>query len=135
MKVLVDTNVVLDVLLDRFPFRDAASRILAEVERGSLVGVLGATTLTTIHYLVEKASGEEQARVAVRDLVSLFQIAPVDREVLERAVNSPITDFEDAVLHEAGVLAKVDAVVTRDPSGFHAGTLPVLSPQELRATF
>ncbi|HKI00558.1 MAG TPA: PIN domain-containing protein [Thermoanaerobaculia bacterium] len=133
MKVLFDTNVVLDVLLDRHPFRDAAAELIARVERKELTGVLGATTLTTLYYLVAKASGKEAALSAVRDVLSLFHIAAVDKKVLSGAVESSIKDFEDAVLIEAGALEDVDAVVTRDPAGFQDGRLRVLSPQQLQA--
>jgi predicted nucleic acid-binding protein len=131
VKVLFDTNVVLDVLLDRQPFRDTAAQLIARVERKELTGVLGATTLTTLYYLVAKASGKAAARSAVRDVISLFEIAAVDKKVLLRAVESPIDDFEDAVLAEAGTLEDVDAVVTRDPDGFEDSALRVLSPQKL----
>jgi predicted nucleic acid-binding protein len=133
VKVLFDTNVVLDVLLDRAPFRETAAQLVARVERDEVTGVLGATTLTTIYYLVAKASGKDTARSAVRDLLDLFQIAAVDRRVLAEAVESPIKDLEDAVLVEAGLLEAVDAVVTRDPEDFRNGALRIFSPQELNA--
>jgi predicted nucleic acid-binding protein len=100
----------------------------------SLVGVLGATTLTTIYYLVAKAAGGQAARSTVRSLIDLFEIAAVDRKALKDAIDSPLVDFEDAVLLEAGVAVDVDAIVTRDPDGFRADRLPVLSPRQLNET-
>jgi predicted nucleic acid-binding protein len=135
VKVLFDTNVVLDVLLDRPLFRDTAVQLIARVERKELEGVLGATTLTTIYYLVAKALGRPAAHLAIRDLIELFQIAAVDHQVLARAADSPVKDFEDAVLSEAGLATGVEAVVTRDPEGFRDSRLLVLSPQQLDATF
>jgi predicted nucleic acid-binding protein len=132
VKVLFDTNIVLDVLLDRQPFREESAQAMARVERGELVGVLGATTLTTIYYLVAKAAGGQAARSTVRSLIDLFEIALVDKKALKNAIDSPMADFEDAVLFEAGVAFEVDAVVTRDPDGFRAGRLPVLSPRQLQ---
>lgn len=134
MKVLFDTNVVLDVLLDRQPFRASAAQLVARVERQEIVGVLGATTLTTIYYLVSKASGKQQARAAVQNLLKLFQVAPVDHTVLESAAESLIGDFEDAVLHDAGRAAQVDALLTRNGRDFTKGSLLILSPQELQQT-
>lgn len=133
MKVLFDTNVVLDVVLNREPFSAPASRLMGRVERGELVGILGATTVTTVHYLVTKAAGREGALQVIQELLRLFQVAPVDSTVLELAAASPFEDYEDAVLHEAGRLVRVDAVVTRDPQGFRRATLLVLSPEELEA--
>lgn len=132
MKVLFDTNVVLDVVLSRPPFHETAAQLVAQVELGKLAGALGATTLTTIYYLTAKVSGKAQARATVKSLVALFEIAPVDRDVLTRAADGPLADFEDAVLHEAGVALGVDAIVTRDPQGFRGGSLPIFSPEELK---
>ena len=78
MRVLFDTNVILDVLLNRKPFHDSAAPLFAKVEHGDLTGVLGATTLTTIHYLMAKALGKAVARTTVRKLIKLFHVAAVD---------------------------------------------------------
>ncbi len=134
MRILFDTNVVLDVVLKRQPFLAPAARLAGRVERKELEGVLGATTLTTIFYLVEKAMGTNVARETVRDLLALFQIAKVDQQVLESAVASPLEDFEDAVLLEAGRTVGVDVLVTRNADDFREATLLVLSPEELEAS-
>jgi predicted nucleic acid-binding protein len=134
MKALFDTNVVLDVLLDRRPFSAPATHLFAKLEMAQLGGLLGATTLTTVHYVIAKARGRETASSAVRRLLQLFEIAVVDRQVLELAAGSSFEDFEDAVLHEAGRLGGADFLVTRDPTDFSRASLPVLSPEELLAT-
>jgi predicted nucleic acid-binding protein len=131
LKVLFDTNVVLDVVLRRGPFYEVAAQAVARVERHELEGVLGATTLTTLYYLVAKASGKLKARATVQSLIEIFEIAPVDRDILARAASGAFADYEDAVLYEAGLAVGAEALVTRDPDGFRAGRLPVLSPQEL----
>jgi hypothetical protein len=69
----------------------------------------------------------------MRDLLRLFEVAPVSRTVLDSALALGFYDFEDAVLHEAGRLAGTRAIVTRDPSGFSAATLRVYSPDVLIA--
>lgn len=131
MKVLFDTNVVLDVLLDRAPFSAKAAGLFGRVERGELSGFLCASTVTTIHYLVGTAAGRDQAAQMIARLLVLFEIAPVNRLVLETALAAGFTDFEDAVLHEAAGHAGVQAIVTRDPKGYLLATLPVFSPDEL----
>lgn len=122
---------MLDVLLDRRPHSPVSSPLVGLVEVGALEGFLGATTMTTLHYLVGKALGRAAADQAVRDLLVIFDIAGVDRAVLDAATGLP--DFEDAVLHEAGKLAGCDLVVTRDVAGFTGGSLPVSTPLELLA--
>jgi predicted nucleic acid-binding protein len=101
MKVLFDTNVILDVLLDRSPFADDASCLLSQVERSEIVGFICAATVTIIHYLAAKVLGSKAASIHIQSLLSLFIIAPVNRLVLENAEKSKFKDFEDAVMHEA----------------------------------
>lgn len=130
MRVLFDTNVVLDLLLDRPPWSATAAELLARVEGGSLDGYLGATTLTTIYYLATKTVGAEAARQHVGGLLALCQVAAVDRAVLAKALALGFGDFEDAVLHEAARSVGAEAIVTRDPRGFRKGKLLVLTPEE-----
>ena len=131
MKVLFDTNVILDVLLDREPFVEDASYLLSKVERTEITGFLGATTITTIHYLIKKSLGPKEAIQHVQALLSLFEVAPVNRLVLENALNPKFTDFEDSVLHEAACHAGAEYIVTRDISGFKKSTIPMYTPGEL----
>lgn len=133
MNILFDTNVILDALLDREPWVEAAVTLFDRVESGSPVGHLGATTVTTIHYIARRNVGTSAADAMMRDLLLLFEVAPVNRAVLEGALALGFDDFEDAVLHEAGRLAGTQAIVTRDPSGFSAATLRVYDPEALVA--
>ena len=131
MKVLFDTNVVLDLLLDRAPFSEASARVLSRVEAGELVGYLCATTVTTIHYLASKPLGAQRAIAEVRKLLALFEIAPVNRPILENALDSGFSDFEDSVLHAAACLVGAEAIVTRNESDFSRSEIPVYSPEEM----
>ncbi len=130
MRVLLDTNVVLDLLLDRQPWSKTAAKLLSRVESGTLDGYLGATTVTTIYYLAAKAVGAKAARQEIQKLLALCAVAPVNRPVLESAFQLEFADFEDAVLHEAARQVGAEAVVTRDPRGFKKATLSVLTPDE-----
>jgi len=130
LRVLFDTNVIVDLLLNRVPFADAAASLTAHVERGRLSGVVCATTITTVHYLVAKAVGSGAARAEVGKLLDLFEVAPVTRAVLESALEHRMGDFEDAVVHESAREASVEAIVTRDLGDFASGDLAVYSPAE-----
>ena len=131
MKVLFDTNVILDVLLDRQPHVEASAEALSRAESGDLNGYLCATTITTLHYLTAKTLGAAQAAIHIRRLLALCEIAPVHRPVLETALESGFTDFEDAVLHESARQVASDAIVTRNPRHFKKSLLPVYTPEEL----
>lgn len=131
MRAVFDTNVVLDLLLDRQPWSEEAAELFARVETGELEGYLCATTVTTIHYLATRAVGRSQARREIRKLLSLFDVAPVHRPVLDAAIELDFEDFEDAVLYEASRQVSAGVIVTRDVRGFSSARLPVLSPKAL----
>jgi predicted nucleic acid-binding protein len=133
VRLLFDTNVVLDVLLEREPFAAPAAALLSEVESGRLTGFVCATTVTTIHYLATKVIGRVRARKEIRKLLSIVEVAGVNRGVLEEALESEVPDFEDAVLCATARQASAQAVVTRDPRDFKGSVLPVYSPQEALA--
>lgn len=131
MKVLFDTNVILDVLLQREPHVAASANLLSRAETGEVLCVLCATTVTTLYYLVAKAIGSARATAHLRDLLALCEVAPVQRPVLEKALDAGFGDFEDAVLHEAARQAATDAIVTRNAQHFKKSALPVFTPEEL----
>ena len=131
MKILLDTNIVLDVLMDRMPFADAATELFSKVEDGTIIGYLCATTITTVYYLAAKAVGAPRAQEEIKKLLSLFEVAPVNRPVLESALVADFTDFEDAVIHEAACHVGAEAIVTRNQKGFKKSRISVYSSEEI----
>ena len=130
MKVLFDTNIILDVLLDREPFSDTATYLMTKVEKSEIVGYLGATTITTIYYLLQKNLGKKIAKEKVKILLSIFEIIPINRIILESALKVNSSDFEDAVLYKGGLHIGVEYIITRDVKGFKDSEIPVLNPIE-----
>jgi predicted nucleic acid-binding protein len=132
MKVLIDTNVLLDFLLEREPFKKDAEELFAAIDSGQIIGYVTATTLTDIFYIARKHTRSlELAREAVSSTLETMTICPIDRNVLEAAFTSGLTDFEDAVQIYSAITQNLDAIVTRDAKGFVSSTIPVYSVQEL----
>ncbi len=131
MRILFDTNVILDVLLDREPFSTTAAKLFSKVETGEITGYVCATTITTIHYLARKVIGTGSAMEEINKLMTLFEIAPVNRAVLDAAILSEFKDFEDAVVHESGVYKETQGIVTRDLDGFKKSKINIYLPDEL----
>jgi predicted nucleic acid-binding protein len=128
--VLFDTNIVLDLLLDRAPFSDHAAILFAKVEHSEITAYLCATTITTVHYLLHKALDKKAAIAHIQTLVSLCEIAPVNRVVIEQAINVGFSDFEDAVLYEAARHAGAAYIVTRNVADFQKPEIPVYDSKE-----
>lgn len=133
MNALFDTNVILDVLLEREPHVEVASKLFALVDNGRIEGSMCATTATTIYYIAAKSFGNRRARDQVHGLLGLFEVAPVNRNVLDAALDVEFSDYEDAVLHEAARVAAASAIVTRDRHDFANSSIPIFAPMELLA--
>lgn len=130
MIVLIDTNIVLDVMLARQPFVTDSSVVLAAVEKSLCRGLLCAAAVTTIHYIARREIGTQQSLKRISELLSIFEIAVVNRSVLLSATNRDFSDFEDAVLHESALHAGADCIVTRNLVDFRASLIPVYSPAQ-----
>ena len=128
MRVLVDTNVVLDVLLARERHVRHAAAVFALIERSEVDASLCATTITTVYYLLRQSLEQDHARDALRRLLELFEIAPVNRPVIEQALHNRIADFEDAVLEQAARLVGAEAIITRNTKDFRKSAVKALDP-------
>ena len=128
-KVLVDTNVVLDVLLDREPHMEASAAVWAAVETGISEGLLAAHAVTTIHYKLQRMLGAAKARQSVSAVLRVFGVAGVDGGIVQEALQLSITDFDDAVTAAAARRAGCEFIVTRDPRGFRGSPVRSFTPE------
>lgn len=130
MKVLIDTNVVLDIALNRKPFVEHAALLWRLAEQGEITACLSNTSITDIFYIVNKHAGQEKARAFIADILDTFTLADIDEEGFREALNSDMADFEDAVQYVICMQNGCDALATRNKADF--GDRPnVLDPAEL----
>lgn len=97
MKVLFDTNVVLDIALNRTPFVEHAALLWRLVEQKEITGCLSNTSITDIFYIVKKHAGSQKAREFIGDLLDTFKLVDINEEGFREALNEDMADFEDAV--------------------------------------
>lgn len=131
MRVLIDTNIVLDFLQEREPFVDNAARLFNRVDAGDIEGFIAATTITNIYYIIRKVAGKAVAQDAITQVLSDLTICAVNLEVLEQALALNFEDFEDAVQYACAITHRVDAIITRDISGFISSEIPVILPEHI----
>ena len=135
MKVLCDTNVILDFLMRRQPWFDEAKTILQAHRDGRLELHVTATTLTDVYYISRRHGGRETAWRAVRGCLRRLTVIEVGQHELQDAVSRYGHDFEDDLQMACAVSCGLDLIVTRDTQGFHGSPLPAVSPTELLAKF
>jgi len=129
MKTLyLDTNILLDFLLNRQPFAEAATTLLAAAEEGRATLFVSSLTFVTAHYVVSKAIGKNAATLALASLFTQINTVAVDVQVINQALQSGMPDFEDAVQSFTALSAGAEAIVTRDPKGFPTQAMAILDP-------
>ena len=131
--LLIDTNVVLDVVLERRPWVEDASALLDAIARHRAVGHIAGHAVTTVHYIVERERNRSVAGTAVSDLLDLLQVVPLGSDDFRRAVGLGLADYEDGVQAAACLQVGADFLVTRNPRDFKGAPVSTRSPGEILA--
>lgn len=131
MKILLDTNVVLDVLLDREPFKtDSYGAMSKALQEGHLL-FISASAATDIFYVLRKALGSKTEALAnMQTFMKIVSFAKVDEDDIINAFSSRITDFEDAVVDSVASSLKADLILTRNAKDFKYARIKTLTPTD-----
>jgi predicted nucleic acid-binding protein len=131
IKALIDTNVVLDALAAREPFRADAERIFMMAAEEKFQGFVTASSITDIYYLVRKNTSEAVAREALRNLLRVFAVVDISGKDCENALESAIDDYEDALAAVCASKIDADCIITRDEDFLRKQpSIPVVAPAE-----
>lgn len=133
MKLLVDINVILDVVLARQPWAGDAASLLTAVDTGRAEGFVTGHSITTIYYIAAKAQGRHAAATAVTDLLRILRVVPVEAADFHQALVLGLTDFEDAVQTAAALKVGADYLVTRNVRDFRGAPVDTRTPAEVLA--
>lgn len=134
MRALLDTCVILDALQNREPFCKDAQDIFLYAANNAFVGCITAKAATDIYYLMHRHTHDDRAsREVLTKLFTLFEVLDTAGIDCRRAIPSPVSDFEDAVMIETAARTEMDCIVTRNSDDFKKSSVPVLSPKEFVA--
>lgn len=128
IRVLLDTNIVLDYFLDRPPFAEAATEIWRAIEEGRIAGFVSVITPINVFYIARKLKGQARARQVIESLLAACDVCAPDRNGLVNALHSAPRDFEDAAQVASAQAAALDIIVTRDPRDYEGLDFQVYSP-------
>jgi predicted nucleic acid-binding protein len=126
--VFVDTNVILDVLLENDIFFQDSLKVFQLAELGAIRAYVSASSLTDIFYITRKHLTLTAARTAMSALLGIFHVVGIDGSDLKGALNLPILDMEDALQLWCAQKIRAEALVTRDAEGFSHSSITVFSP-------
>ena len=131
MRALLDTCVIIDAMQNREPFCKDAQELFLAAANNLFVGCITAKASTYIYYLMHRHThSDKTSRDVLNKLFTLFEVADTAGIDCRRAIPSPVSDFEDAVMIETAARTEVDCIVTRNEQDFVKSTVPVLSPKD-----
>lgn len=133
-KLLVDTNIFLDVAIDareeHVPGLLLWDEFLYGEIYGEIEGYVAATSLKDVYYILGKYEGESRSRDFIEAILKIFQVVPVDALVCKTAIRSNEPDFEDGIVRECAESIPVDFIISRDKSAFGRSYIKCLTAQE-----
>ncbi len=131
-KLLVDTNVVVDLLTRREDFYREAQDLFTLSDEGKVKLLVSSLTFANTHYLLNRYKNKDEARKILIKFKVLVEVAKLDDKIIELALASDFTDFEDAIQYYTAVENGVDVIITRNLRDFKTSKLPVLTAKEYK---
>lgn len=129
MRVFVDNDVILDVLLKRTDF-EYSQKLLSLIESHKINAYTSPIIFTNSFYIISKLKGRKTAWIALKKLRLLFEVSKVTEKVIDLALASDFMDFEDAVQYYTALEQKSDCLITRNKKDFSNAQIPVFTPEE-----
>ena len=136
MKVMIDTNVVMDVLLKREPFFQASYEVMKRSALEQMEGFISAAAATDIFYLLHKTLKDKQAaKESLEKLLKLVGFADALSDDVTAALASNMSDFEDALVSAIAARCRMDYIVTRNTRDYQESPVKALTPQDFLNLF
>lgn len=131
-KLLIDTNIVLDLLARREPFYQEAAKLFSLADKKKVSLFVSALTFANVNYVLLKQINPASSRQVLRKLKLLVEIISLDEKIVDLALNdNDFSDFEDALQYYSAIENALEAILTRDLRGFRFSKLPVLTPGQI----
>ena len=131
MKILIDTNVILDVLLNRAAFSANSKAVFDLAEQKRITGYVSASAITDIFYIARKEyKNSEMVYQAIEKLTSIFLVLPVTENTIARALTLRWKDFEDAVQYTAARENDIAYIITRNQADYKTSDIHCMSPSD-----
>lgn len=130
-RILVDTNIVLDLLSKREEFYQEAQELFTLSDHNEVVLYVSALTIANTHYIIlAKHHKLDAARKILMKFKVLVEVLPMNGKILELALVSDFKDFEDAIQYHSALENEIDVIITRNKKDFKYSSLPVLTAKE-----
>ena len=131
MRVLVDTNIVLDYLLEREPYAESAKKIVVACKQKKVIGCIAGHTVSNMFFILRKTYSVEDRRTILKDICKLFDVEGIDRlKIIQALDNSDFKDFEDCLQMQCAKSFRADYILTRNLADYRDSEIACISPEE-----
>ena len=130
MTLLIDTDILLDVALDREPFALPASALLNRLETDPGTGFVAWHSIANFYYLVHSKRSRGYTLDFLRELTVFIQVSPCSTNAVEIALSLDMPDFEDALQASAALACRAEALVTRNLRHYRRSPVPAICPEK-----
>ena len=136
MRVLLDTNVIIDAFASREPWNVTAEKIILLVSQEKLEAIICASSVTDIYYICNKIFHDEiKTREVIKTLFNIFNVTDVKKKDLQEALNLAVADYEDALICACAKRTNSQFIITRNIKDFENSPVPSIGPQEFLDKF
>jgi predicted nucleic acid-binding protein len=129
-RVFVDSDVILDHLLDRAPFNRPAESLFRKIYKGEIEGFTSPLIFSNLFYVLRKAVGADTAKAALKKLRLLLKILPMDEKTVDSALDSAMPDFEDALQYHCAAKAGLANIITRNARDYRGNPVSLFTAEE-----
>lgn len=130
MNIFLDTDVLIDLAIDRKPFSTHATSLIDFIQAKQVKTFVAWHTISNFYYLVSAEKNKKMAMDFIRDLLGFVKIPRISNEEVLLATKLDMTDFEDAMQVSAALAARADMIITRNLKDFVKSPIPVFSPKD-----
>jgi len=126
-KLLVDTNIIIDLLAKREEFYEPAAQLFSLADQNKVKLYVCSLSFANAHYILSRHLPESKVREILRKLKVLVNVISLDSKVIDLALNSDFKDFEDAIQYYAAMESNINIIITRNLKDFKKSDIPVMT--------
>jgi hypothetical protein len=130
MRALIDSDVLIDVALERTEWLTDSIAVLGWAEQHPGAGWIAWHSLSNVHYLGRRLRGDEAIRDFLREILGFLEVPATDQAMARRALDLPMGDFEDALQSMCALTARADLLVTRNLADYRRSPVSAVTPKE-----
>jgi predicted nucleic acid-binding protein len=129
IKVFVDSDIIIDFLIDRQPHAVSSSQLFNLGDSGIIKLYTSTLSINNVHYIIRRVLGTNRSKEIILELLDLLEVLEVTKTDITSALKSDINDFEDAIQHSVAIkVDKINSIVTRNTKDYKRSKISVFSP-------